>query len=135
VLAIAAAGCSKAPADAPKVAWKTLRGLDYKSGKVPDEVRRLDGTVVQIAGYVVPRHEDPGVQMTEFLLVPYPNTSSDFPPPPQNEIVLVTMARGGVNFTPDALWVQGRFTIAPARSHWGPVTYQLSATDTQPYKQ
>jgi hypothetical protein len=121
--------------NAPKVTWKTLRGLDVKTGRAPDEVKRLDGTTVQIGGYIVPRHEDSGFQMTEFLLVPYPNTSSDFPPPPQNEIVLVRMEGGSVNFTPDAIWVQGRFSIAPAKSHWGTVTYHLSGNATQPYKE
>jgi hypothetical protein len=136
-LIVLAVACRTAPPpDAPKIAWKTLRGLDYKTGKVPDEVKKLDGTVVQIAGYVLPSHQDSGFQMKEFLLVPYPNASSDYPPPPPNEIVLVKMANGGtVNFTPDALWIQGRLTISPVKSHWGPVTYQLSATGTQPYKE
>jgi hypothetical protein len=133
---VLAVGCRTAPQPpAPKIAWKMLRGLDYKTGKVPDEVKRLDGTVVQIAGYMVARHQDTGFQMTEFLLVPYPNTSSDFPPPPPNEIVLVKMDGGSINYSPDALWFQGRFTISPAKSPWGPVTYQLSATATQPYKE
>jgi hypothetical protein len=136
LLAIAA-GCRTAPPpDAPRVTWKTLRGLDYQTGKVPDEVKRLDGTVVRIAGYVLPRHEDTGFQMKEFLLVPYPDASSDFPPPPPNQTVLVHMAGGeAVNYTHDALWFQGRFTIAPRRSAWGPVTYQMSATATEPYKE
>jgi hypothetical protein len=134
-LVLLAAGCHNAPPpDAPKIGWKTLRGLDTKTGRVPDEVKRLDGTVVRIAGYVLARHEDTGFQMKEFLLVPYPDPSSDFPPPPPNEIVLVHMANG-LNYTRDAVWIQGRFTIAPATSHWGPVTYQLSATATEPYKE
>ena len=135
VVLLAAACHTAPPPEAPKIAWKQLRGLDYKTGRMPDDVKRLDGTVVQIAGYMVARHQDTGFQMKEFLLVPYPNASSDYPPPPPNEIVLVTMADGAVNYTADALWFQGRLKIAPAKSAWGPVVYQLSATGTRKYEE
>jgi len=65
VMVLAAACHTAPPPEAPKIAWKQLRGLDYKTNRMPDNVKRLDGTVVQIAGYMVARHEDSGFQMKE----------------------------------------------------------------------
>jgi len=136
MLLLAAAGCQKAPPppEARKIQWKQLRGLDVRTGRIPDDIRELDGKPVKIAGYMLPRHEDTGFQMKEFLLVPYPNASSDYPPPPQNETVLVKMAGDRtMNYSHDPLWIEGRLTISPTKSLWGPVTYQLTATGTEPY--
>ncbi len=130
------AACHTAPPpEVPKLQWKLLRGLDVRTGRAPDAVKKLEGSVVKIGGYIVTRHEDTGYQMKQFLLVPYPNASSDYPPPPQNEIVLVNMEKDAVNYTQDPIWVEGRLSLAPTKTPWGPVTYQLAATAIQPYKE
>lgn len=48
-----------------------------------------DGTRVRLPGYMVPIAYD-GVGVTEFLLVPYVGACIHVPPPPPNQIVMVT---------------------------------------------
>lgn len=62
--------------------------LDRKTRVNPD----LDGQSVRISGYALPlRHR--GKAVTEFLLVPWIGACIHTPPPPPNQIVLVTLEK------------------------------------------
>jgi uncharacterized protein len=50
--------------------WRTLLGLDYRTGEITEELEDLRGQVVRIPGFMVP-FEDGLDGVTEFLLVPY----------------------------------------------------------------
>ena len=67
-------GVSEAAADAEKIPslnWEDLQQLDIRTGKMPASLKKLDGTVVRVPGYVIPL-EDNDQSVSEFLLVPYP---------------------------------------------------------------
>jgi hypothetical protein len=78
------------PADTPEAGW-----MSRKNGEsVPVEVvSELDGKVVEIAGYVVPLDFD-ATAVKEFLLVPYVGACIHVPPPPANQIIYVSSAKG-----------------------------------------
>jgi hypothetical protein len=74
-------------------------------------VADLEGRLVRIPGYALPL-EFSGTAVREFLLVPYVGACIHVPPPPPNQIVLVTLERDFSTselFTP--VWVTGRINI------------------------
>ena len=59
----------------------------------PAVVTELNGKRVKIGGYVVPLDFD-ATSIKEFLLVPFVGACIHVPPPPANQIIYVTYARG-----------------------------------------
>ena len=59
----------------------------------PAVVTELNGKRVRIGGYVVPLDFD-ATSIKEFLLVPFVGACIPVPPPPANQIIYVTSARG-----------------------------------------
>lgn len=100
------------------------------------------GVDVRIPGYVIPL-EYSGIDVTEFLLVPYYGACIHTPPPPANQIIHVSFERGialhGL-FTP--VWVDGRLgvdeTTRAAQLSDGmagfEVGYSLDARSVQTYE-
>jgi hypothetical protein len=66
---------------APSLTWENLRGLDPQSGKMPADLKKHDGTIVRVPGYIIPL-EDSDQAVSEFLLVPYPLACIHVPAPP-----------------------------------------------------
>src|SRR5688572_2442161 len=67
-------GVTEVAADSTKVPtlmWEDLQQLDLRTGNMPASLKKLDGTVVRVPGYVIPL-EDSEQSVSEFLLVPYP---------------------------------------------------------------
>jgi uncharacterized protein len=84
----------------PSVMWEDLQQLDISTGKAPASLKKLDGSVVRVPGFVIPL-EDNDQSVSEFLLVPYPMACIHVPAP--NLIVHVKMDKGkkvAVNFLP-----------------------------------
>jgi hypothetical protein len=108
-------GVSEAAADSNKVPtlmWEDLQQLDIRTGKMPASLKKLDGTIVRVPGYVIPL-EDSDQSDSEFLLVPYPMACIHVPAPPPNLIVHVKMEKGkkvAFNFY-EPVWAQGRLKI------------------------
>lgn len=63
----------------------------------------LNGTMVRMAGYLVPLQTDASGKATEFFLVPYLGACIHIPPPPPNQLVYVKLA-GGMKFPPDYIY-------------------------------
>ncbi len=123
-------------ADMPPVDWSLLRELDLKTGKAPDSLKKYDGKRVRIPGFVVPL-EDKENKISEFLLVPYVGACIHTPPPPPNQIVHVRTADQksvSVSVT-DPVWVLGELRIAPVKSQYGDVSFQLKALSVEPYRE
>ncbi|MBY0374569.1 MAG: DUF3299 domain-containing protein, partial [Bryobacteraceae bacterium] len=57
-----------AEATAP-VPWRTLRGLNTRTGEQTPELKKLNGSTVTVQGFMVP-FDDDDEQTTEFLIVP-----------------------------------------------------------------
>jgi len=114
--------------------WRTLLGLNYRTGEVTPALAARRGKSVRIPGFMVP-FEDGVAGVNEFLLVPYFGACIHTPPPPPNQIVYVRMnggARVEVNIW-DAVYVEGVLEIESIESPYGTVGHQLRGTAVRPY--
>ena len=120
--------------EAINIDWRVLAGLDYTNGKSTDTLKKLEGKLVRIPGFVVPL-DDFQDEGAEFLLVPYYGACVHTPPPPPNQIVMVGMAgRKSVKLNLfDAVWMSGRLKISSVESPYGTVGYQLEGMKVEPY--
>jgi uncharacterized protein len=134
VAAAAPAAPAAAAEEAVNIDWRVLAGLDYTNGKATDTLKKLDGKLVRIPGFVVPL-DDFQEEGAEFLLVPYYGACVHTPPPPPNQIVMVGMAGNKavkLNLF-DAVWMSGRLKISSVESPYGTVGYQLEGLKVEPY--
>lgn len=139
-----AAALSSQLANAPAIAandaavhtldWRTLAGLDVRTGTPNDVLRQLNGRLVRIPGYIVPL-DDFAEAVSEFLLVPYFGACIHTPPPPPNQMVHVRVtgdSHKSANWM-QPVWIEGRFAIRAVTSPYGLVAFQLQATAITPY--
>ena len=142
---VAAKGSARTPATVPgpriaaveeavNIDWRVLAGLDYSNGKATDTLKKLDGKLVRIPGFVVPL-DDFQEEGAEFLLVPYYGACVHTPPPPPNQIVMVEMTgKKAIKLNLfDAVWMSGRLKINSVESPYGTVGYQLEGLKVEPY--
>jgi hypothetical protein len=131
---VAAAGKASV---APDLLWQTMRGLNFQTGEMTPELGKFINAIARVPGYMVPL-EDTLSEVTEFLLVPYPGACIHVPPPPPNQLVLVTMDGGKpAQVRPfwEPVWVQGIVGIAEAKNSDGAVSFfQMTATQIDAYK-
>lgn len=120
--------------EAISIDWRVLAGLDYTNGTFTDTLKKLDGKLVRLPGFVVPL-DDFQEEGAEFLLVPYYGACVHTPPPPPNQIVMVGMSgRKSIKLNLfDAVWLSGRLKIASVESPYGTVGYQLEGMKVEPY--
>lgn len=114
--------------------WKAMAALNYKTGEMPEALRKLNGVVVRIPGFMVPL-EDTETRVTEFLLVPYFGACIHTPPPPPNQMAHVLMQRNQVievNLW-DPIWIIGKLTIESVESPYGMVGFQVTGERILPY--
>jgi uncharacterized protein len=114
--------------------WKAMAALNYRTGQMPETLKKLNGAKVRVPGFMVPL-EDWEQRVTEFILVPFFGACIHVPPPPPNQMAHVLM--GGrqkveVNLW-DPVWVIGRLKIENVDSPYGVVGYQLTAERLQSY--
>jgi hypothetical protein len=111
--------------------WRLYGQMDYVTGFVPEELKKLDGTLIKSPGFMVPL-EDSVKQVSQFLLVPSPQACIHVPPPPPNQMVLVNMKSGAkVEYGP--IWVHGKLKIKTVRTQYGDVSYELEGLYVEPY--
>jgi uncharacterized protein len=125
-------------ADSGKVAtlmWEDLQQLDLRTGSMPASLKKLDGMIVRIPGYVIPL-EDSDQSVSEFLLVPYPLACIHVPAPPPNLIVHVKMDKGKkVAFDFYApVWAQGRIKIQNTQNMYTESSYSMTGLLIEPYQ-
>lgn len=94
----------------------------------------LDGAHIRMPGYIVPLTLDAD-GVSEFLLVPYVGACIHLPPPPPNQLVLVTTA------TPwpgdalwDPVWVTGTMRAQPRMTDLGDTGYSMAADAIEIYE-
>ncbi len=89
----------------------------------------LQGKDVKIYGFVVPLERDDNTALTEFLLVPYFGACIHVPPPPQNQIIHVTVDDASVKLQAmDTVFVYGTIGIEYVSSSLGDAAYTLKAS-------
>lgn len=120
--------------EAISIDWRVLAGLDYTNGKATDSLKKLEGKLVRIPGFVVPL-DDFQEDGAEFLLVPYYGACVHTPPPPPNQIVMVAMeGKKSIKLSLfDAVWMSGRLKIQSVESPYGTVGYTLEGMKVEPY--
>ncbi len=130
----AAAAAPATPAAAVNVDWRILAGLDYENGRASDTLRKLDGKLVRVPGFVVPL-DDAMEEGAEFLLVPYYGACVHTPPPPPNQMAFVQMAgRRSVRLNLfDAVWMEGTLRIKNVDSPYGQVGFEIEGLAAKPY--
>lgn len=97
-------------------------------------VGELDGRQVRLPGFVVPLELDASA-ITEFLLVPYFGACIHVPPPPANQIVLVTTrpSRPYAGGLFDTVWVVGRMRVARFSGELAEAGYRIEDALVSPY--
>lgn len=123
-----------APGSAVSVDWRILAGLDYENGRASDTLRKLDGKLVRVPGFVVPL-DDATEEGAEFLLVPYYGACVHTPPPPPNQMAFVQMSgRRSVRLALfDAIWMEGTLRIKNVDSPYGQVGFEIEGLAVKPY--
>jgi uncharacterized protein len=114
--------------------WKAMAALNYRTGEMPETLKKLNGVQVRIPGFMVPL-EDTETRVTEFLLVPYFGACIHTPPPPPNQMAHVLMQRNQkveVNLW-DPIWIIGRLKIESVESPYGVVGFQVTGERIIPY--
>ena len=116
------------------VTWSDLRKLNYKTGEMPESIRKLMGKPIKIPGFAVPLEGDDGFEyVKEFLLVPTFGACIHVPPPPPNQVVHVILDKP-VYFEKlmYAVWVSGIVEIGEyfieGSSDFGQQTYDTETT-------
>jgi hypothetical protein len=90
--------------------------------------------IVSLAGYVVPL-EFTGTGVSEFILVPFVGACIHVPPPPANQLVLVSCDRPYENdklFEP--VRVTGQFGVAATSTGLAEIAYALLADKVEPVR-
>ncbi|MEY8881314.1 DUF3299 domain-containing protein [Donghicola sp. XS_ASV15] len=129
------------PADATE-AKNPLRGLLSHDEAAPAASQPIstgvksdwNGQIVRLSGFVVPLDYE-GTGLTAFLLVPYVGACVHVPPPPANQLVLVSTERPYENeglFS--AVTVTGMFGTASISTQLAEVGYALSADKITRYR-
>lgn len=94
----------------------------------------FNGIRVRLPGYVVPL-EFQGAGVTTFLLVPYIGACIHVPPPPANQLVLVTTQEPqSFNGLFEPVWVTGVFESDSVSTDLADVGYSLAADHVEPYQ-
>ena len=116
------------------VAWRKLRELNYQTGKMSADIKRLNGKLVKIPGFMVPL-EDEQDAVSEFLLVPYPQACIHVPAPPPNQIVHVKTKRGkkAKVYYYEPIWSFGDLKIEKASSIYAESSYTLDGNKAEIY--
>ena len=102
----------------------------------------LDGASVRLPGYLLPLEYSEEL-VTEFLLVPWIGACIHTPPPPPNQIVLVS-SEAGFKFTDIFIpvWIEGTMETEPLSANLSfvdgsadiPVAYTMNADNILPYE-
>ena len=79
-------------ASVPTVTWDILKTFDYQTQHAPASLKTFLNKPITIAGFIVPLELDETIDtVKEFVLVPNPLACVHIPPPPPNQMILVTM--------------------------------------------
>ena len=126
---------ARAAGDPITLDWKAMAALNYRTGEMPETLKKLNGQQVRVPGFMVPL-EDYEQKVSEFILVPYFGACIHVPPPPPNQMAHVLMQKNqkiDVNLW-DPVWVVGTLKIENVDSPYGAVGFQLSAEKISKYE-
>jgi hypothetical protein len=97
-------------------------------------VKTLDTQKLKLPGYIVPIKFS-GSSVSEFLLVPYMGACIHTPPPPENQIVFVSLK---APFTAkdmwSPVWVSGTMKAQTSMTKYGTAGYHMTEALTEVYE-
>ncbi len=97
--------------------------------------KALDGAEVKLPGFIVPLELDETGKVTEFFLVPFFGACIHVPPPPPNQLVLVSMEQGlSLDSMYTAYSITGRMSIVRTATSLGTSAYALAGTAAEEYR-
>lgn len=108
----------------------SARALPQSTGVRQD----LNGQSVRVSGFVVPLDYD-GSWVSTFMLVPFVGACVHVPPPPPNQLILVTARKpfkSGGMFEP--VTVEGVLSAATTSTDLADVGYSLTTAIVRPYE-
>jgi hypothetical protein len=115
------------------VTWRTIGGFEYTEGmQLPEEVRKLNGAKVGMAGYMMTIEEVENIH--EFLLVEAFWSCCFGTPPSVNQVLMVRVVGDkGVEYTSSPVLILGTLEVGEEIED-GFVTsvYRLKATSVTP---
>lgn len=122
--------------DGSEEAEKLMASMRKKLDEAPIATKYINQKI-RMPGFVVPLDAVRNGQR-EFLLVPYFGACIHTPPPPANQIVLVT-SHPKLNLSKtlesmDVIWVEGELKEARTKTASGVSGYSLEAVQIYPYK-
>lgn len=120
--------------DSDPRAMEALQTLRTVWDNAPTEPS-MDGRKIRIPGFMIPL-DRVGESVKTFLLVPYFGACIHAPPPPANQMILVTLVKpvdGFISMSP--VWVNGTMKIDRTDSPWGKAAYLLKASKVEAYRQ
>lgn len=98
-------------------------------------VGELDGAEVTISGFVVPLDLGEDDRVREFLLVPYFGACVHVPPPPPNQVILVTSAEGlELERIYEAWSITGTLRVEATESALASAGYAIAADQVRLYQ-
>ncbi len=105
-------------ARALEVSWETLKTLEVdsktKKNIIKPVLKKVLGTEVTMKGFMMPLDFE-SKEIVEFLFMPYVPACMHVPPPPANQLVLVTLKKGTKikpSFYP--IEIKGKLSVVPS---------------------
>ena len=99
-----------------------------------DVIAAMDGQRVRIPGFIVPLEFDDEQTITQFFLVPYFGACIHMPPPPPNQIILVTYPEGfKLSALYDPFWISGVLRTTVTANDLATSAYSLTMYHHAPY--
>ncbi len=93
----------------------------------------LNGAYIKMPGFIIPM-ELSSAGVTEFLLVPYVGACIHTPPPPANQLVMVTTENPWPSEDLwEAVWVTGRMNTQLQSTVYGQTGYAITADEMEVY--
>ena len=131
IYALSSKGATFKPVE---ITWSDLYKYDFKSGKVPEDLKKKINQNVKIAGYIVPLGGDLKA-MKEALLVPTRGACIHVPAPPPN---LVIHVKFGKNRHINEFWgpmvIFGTLKIKSSKTDVATAGWQMESYHIEKYK-
>ncbi len=94
----------------------------------------LNGKKVKLPGFIVPIEYDAEQNITSFFLVPYFGACIHVPPPPPNQIIFVSGAKGlKADMIYNPFWIEGTLTTTPMSHDLANSAYSIQASSVSEY--
>jgi len=127
---------SEPPSDAAFFEGETLEGeaVSLPSTDMAPVVKSLDKQKLKMPGYILPiKFSDE--RLTEFLLVPYVGACVHTPPPPENQIVYVSLKKPmEMEDMWAPVWVSGVMNAKVSMTELATAGYHMTDAKSEPYE-